>query len=129
MTENHVSGLPVLSGKDRCVGVISSSDILSLEQEHTLQDDESLGSYFDADSQRWEHIRVAQADEMLADVFAKDVMSRALVAVPPDAPAREVARLMVEHEVHRVLVLDDKQLLHGIVSASDFVQMVASERE
>ena len=31
MTENHVTGLPVMDGKSRCVGLITSSDILNYE--------------------------------------------------------------------------------------------------
>ena len=35
MTNNHVTGLPVMGAKGHCVGLISSSDILNYELEHT----------------------------------------------------------------------------------------------
>ena len=129
MAENHVSGLPVLDRKDRCVGVVSASDILAIEQEHASHDDESLGSYFDADSHRWEHVRLAHDDERLEDVAVEDVMTRELVSVRPHAPMSEVARVMLENEVHRVLVVDHAQFLHGIVSALDFVQMATKDAD
>ena len=125
MQENHVSGLPVLDGRDRCVGLVSSSDILSLEHDHASRDDETLGAYFDSESQRWETMRVAADDERLADVTVDEIMTRSLVSVRPKTPAREIAQRMAGEEVHRVLVLDAEQGLHGIVSAFDIVRLVA----
>ncbi len=34
MTEHHVSGLPVVDAENRCLGLISASDILNYEQDH-----------------------------------------------------------------------------------------------
>ena len=34
MTENHVSGLPVVDHGSRCIGLVSVTDILNYEQEH-----------------------------------------------------------------------------------------------
>ncbi len=127
MSEHHVSGLPVLNSKDRCVGVISASDVMSLEMEHVEDDTESLGSYFDPDTQRWENVRVAADDEKLADVSVSEIMARELVSLGPDASVGTVARTMLENNVHRVLVLGEDQGLHGIISAFDLVQIVADE--
>ena len=37
MTENHVTGLPVMDKFNRCIGLITSSDILNYEQEHARE--------------------------------------------------------------------------------------------
>jgi len=127
MAENHVSGLPVVAADDRCVGVISVSDILTIEQEHQATDDEALGSYFDPDNQRWEHVRIMKDDETLADITVAEVMSRDLTSVKPDTPINDVAQLMMNLEIHRVLVIGDDGVLHGIISAFDFVRLWATE--
>lgn len=128
MIEHHVSGLPVVSAMERCIGIISASDILNAEQEHIAEVDESLGVYFDPDTQSWENIKVAPNDERLADITVLDVMSRNLVSVEDGAPLDAIAKTMVENEVHRVLVLDSNQSLKGIITAFDFVkQAVAAE--
>lgn len=129
MTENHVSGLPVLDSHDRCVGVVSASDVLMLEHEHVSQEDESLGSWFDADQQRWEHVRVAADDERLQDVEVREIMSRDVVSVPPDTTAQDIAQIMVAEDVHRILVVDDDQRLHGIIAAFDFVRLAGGAQE
>ncbi len=154
MAENHVSGLPVLvvpstttempdlnrgraeadwfdlsenprANEPVCVGVVSASDILALEQEHTSRDDESLGAYFDSDTMGWENIRIAADDERLADITVGEIMSTSLIATRPDATVQEVARLMIESDVHRVLVLDEYCSLAGIVSTVDLVRLLA----
>ncbi len=126
MTENHVSGLPVLDARDKCVGVISATDILTFEQEQSERTAEQDGfsAFFDPQAQRWVAVRVRAGLEELADVRVREVMSRELVAVRPNTPVKKVAQRMVESDVRRVLVLDDQQFLHGIISSMDFVRLL-----
>lgn len=49
-----------------------------------------------------------------------DVMSRTLLSVPPDMPLRDVARLLSEHRISGVPVMDDGVCL-GIVSEADLL--------
>lgn len=56
---------------------------------------------------------IAPADTTLGAVVSKD-----LVTIGPDAPAREAALLMRDRAVRRVLVCDDNELI-GIVSIGD----------
>ncbi len=128
MMENHVSGLPVLDSRDAVAGVISASDILAVEQEHASQAEESLGSYFDPDTQRWESVRMAADDERLEDRAVSEVMATELISVSADTSLDDIARTMVKNDVHRVLVLDDRKRLLGIVAAFDFVRLLAAGR-
>ena len=53
MTENHVTGLPVMDDHSRCVGLITSSDILNYEQEHSGESaDGATADFFDPESQQ-----------------------------------------------------------------------------
>lgn len=49
-----------------------------------------------------------------------DVMTRAVVAVPPDMPLRDVARLLQEHRISGVPVVEDGACL-GVVSEADLL--------
>lgn len=130
MTENHVTGLPVIDHKGRCVGLISATDILNYEQDHseeTEEANEAMTRYYNPESQRWESVRVtAFALEEFADVPVSDVMTRELVSVSPETPVTDVAEKIVELDIHRALVLDEGQRLMGIVSAIDFARLVAA---
>ena len=129
MTENHVTGLPVMNSRDRCVGLISSSDVLNYELEHSefSQDaNDDVAQHFNMDAQRWESVRLTSfALEEFAEVHVEQVMARELVWVPLDEPIKDIARKMIAEGVHRILVLDEDQRLHGIISATDFVELFA----
>lgn len=130
MIENHVSGLPVLDHHDRCIGVVSATDILGLEQQQAERADEeferTVGSYYDPDTQKWEHLRVAGTVDELPDVAVAEVMTRDVTSVQPTTPVRQVAAVMDERRIHRVLVLDEERRLHGLISALDIVRLYAS---
>jgi len=127
MTENHVTGLPVMNGKSRCVGLITASDILNYEQEHA--DDSSKASttqFFDPETQQWETVPLSAFGlEELGDVRVKEVMTRDLIWVDRNTSLKDVARRMIDDRVHRVLVMNDQANLYGIISAIDVVRVVA----
>ena len=131
ITDNHVTGLPVMSAKSQCVGLISATDILNYEQEHTDFSSEAnsdMARHFDMDTQRWESVRVSSyALEEFGDVRVKEVMSRDLIFVKREDSIREVAQTMLKQKIHRVPVLDEDQRLYGIISAVDFVQLFADQ--
>ena len=65
-----------------------------------------------------------QVGERIEGMLVGDVMIRKLLTVTPDTPLREVAEMLVDHHVHRLLVTEEGQLL-GIVSTLDLVQLFA----
>jgi len=129
LTENHITGLPVIDNKSRCVGVVTAGDILNFEQEHAefaQEANSDMARHFDPERQRWESVRVsAFALEEFAEVPVSEVMTRELISVGPTATATEVAQLMLDKDIHRVLVLDAELRLFGIIVAFDFVSLWA----
>lgn len=61
------------------------------------------------------------------DHVVSEVMTRSLWALPPSADVREAADLMRKHAIHRVLVVDNGELV-GIVSALDVASAAAEGR-
>ncbi len=127
LIDNHVTGLPVMDKKSRCVGVISATDILGYEQEHaefTSEANSDLAYHFDADTQRWESVRVTSfALEEFGEVRVEEVMARELLAVTRKTPLPEVARMMITNSIHRVLVMNDRRRLYGVITSVDFVRL------
>lgn len=147
-----ICGAPVLQGGD-VVGVVSVTDILELEasspgvppERREMLDfgeldtpssredvEEAPGAYFvdrwsDAESDVW--TRIAETDspewDRMEEHEVSEVMSRKLVALPPDAPVSAAARRMVDDHIHRVLVMDGDKLV-GVVSTMDIVRSVAN---
>jgi CBS domain-containing protein len=55
----------------------------------------------------------------------RDVMTTEIVSVTPDTSASDLARTMLEHRVHRLLVLDVEHHPVGIVTVGDVIRMLA----
>lgn len=126
MVESHVSGLPVVDLQNHCVGVLSVTDVLSLEADQAENSDvEEVGAYFDPDQQSWESMRFAGTIDELPEMDVSEVMTQDVVSVGPETPIQDVAQTMVEQKIHRILVLDDRKQILGLISALDLVQLVA----
>ena len=120
---NHVSALPVVNRRGRCVGVISATDILNLTQE---VEDELVALSKSNDGFRHRAIERI-ADSELATQSVQEGMSRDVVCVKPSNTIQEAAAEMVRHQVHRVMVSDEEQRLVGIVSTMDVMRAVAKK--
>lgn len=144
-----VSGAPVLRGS-RLVGVLSSTDIVELEatspppsgespvardwaerETRTSEEDvENPSAFFyerreDA-NELWNRMTAPDGPEwdQLERYTVEEIMSGDVVTVTPSTPLPEAARLMLDHHIHRVLVVDGDDLV-GVMSAFDFVRLVA----
>lgn len=53
---------------------------------------------------------------------AKDIMTQSVVTIAPGAPVAEAARLMLDHRVSGIPVVDDRGLLVGIVTEGDLIR-------
>lgn len=129
MTEHHVSGVPVVDEQNRCIGVISTSDVVSFieaDQEAMEGEIARTENWFNPETQKWEESIFSH--EMLGEydlVPVSDAMTRDPLTVGPAMPVIGVAQTMMEYGIHRVFVVDDDQRLQGVISAFDFVQLVA----
>jgi CBS domain-containing protein len=126
MTENHVTGVPVLDANDRCIGLVSSTDILEVEHDGSGAAD--FGRFYDPDTGRWEDVALTTFHkERLSEIRVSDVMSSMLISVAPDAKLTDICAIMSENEVHRLLVVDEQLGLHGLISSTDVVSWIADQ--
>lgn len=128
----RVTGFPVVED-DRLVGVISRSDLVRrLVAERSLEEYASA-FYVDlsgfADGAPLESLTelAARTGAKVEGMTVADLMTRAPLTTRPETPLAEVAGLMRDRRVHRLPVTDGERLV-GIVSALDFVALVADGR-
>jgi CBS domain-containing protein len=69
----------------------------------------------------WQVVEV----ESLPGDAVRDFMTTAVVTVDPATPVHELARLMLEHRVHRLIVLDGQRRPIGVVTVNDLMQVLA----
>ena len=60
---------------------------------------------------------------------AKDVMSCNVISVAPDATVLQAARLMLQHHISGLPVIDGKGQLVGILSEGDFLRRQETRTE
>lgn len=126
--EEEIHGAPVVGEDTLLRGVISTLDLLRLVRDELEPGaGATAATYFRDDlpysGPDWLAMPEDFQDRMQSLTVA-DAMTRDLVTAGPDATVEEVARTMLEHRVHRVLVCEDRALL-GVISAFDLLRVLA----
>lgn len=125
MVENRVSALPVVDANERCLGVISATDLLGLARD--------LGEDLNALAQlgglaRNLLVEKLTHSELLAQPV-QELMSDQVVCCGPEDLLPQVAAMMVRNHVHRVVVTDGKKRVIGILSTMDLLNAFAASAE
>lgn len=151
LTSRHISGAPVVS-RGKVVGVVSLTDLAEGaaaapgvptqrpeiaewgEFEAPLEwieGDEPPAAFFaemweDAGADVAERMAEAMGPEwnMLEELTVGETMNRKVSALAPDTPVEEAADVMRRAAIHRVLVMENGELL-GVVTTTDVTDAVA----
>src|ERR1700730_19346068 len=99
LRDHRVRSVGVLDAAGQLAGVVSHSDISD---------------------------KVAAENKCPAWMRVSEIMSRGLVIVRPEKALDECLRLMDEHGVFHLLVVDEPGQYHGMISVTDLLQVIAS---
>jgi predicted transcriptional regulator len=122
LIEREISGAPVVDSQGHLVGVVSMTDIGRNMAEPS--DFTSRSNFYrdDAVNLTLEDLGQRYVEERAATV--RDVMTPVIHKVPVTASVAEVARIMVEQHIHRLVVTEGKDPV-GIITSMDLLKMVA----
>ena len=110
LTERGISAAPVINEAGAPVGVLSQTDLV-------VHDRETMDSLA-ARRRRGEKFRQPAEDEALV----RDLMTPTVFTVRLEAPAAQVVEDMLALRVHRLFVVDDDDVLVGVVAATDVLR-------
>jgi len=123
--ERGFGGAPVVDEDGRPIGVVSRTDVLN----HGFAAGDTGEAMAPGTHVSRGHYQVQLGPGVHAepppDDSVADVMTRAALAVPENAPIAQAAALMAGRGIHRALVVSDDGRLSGIVTTSDIVRWVA----
>ncbi|MDI3483382.1 MAG: hypothetical protein PWQ88_1253 [Candidatus Methanomethylophilaceae archaeon] len=117
-----ISGAPVVDDENRLVGILSETDILELVmkyQDKLRMEHPSLHILslpFDSTSE----MDVKEVVSRISETPVKEVMTRAVLTVSPDARIIDTVERMIEKKVNRVPVIEKDKLV-GIVTRGDII--------
>jgi CBS domain-containing protein len=115
----NVSGAPVVDAQGRCIGVLSAHDFLSWAEKGTVP--AKRHGHADGYCSAWQ----ISAVEGLPDDAVRNHMTGDPVTVAPAASIGEMAQMMVDAHIHRLIVIDRGGRPIGIVSTTDVLAAVA----
>lgn len=114
MLEGHFSGAPVVDAGGRPIGIVSKTDLLEAWHGHVRGLSEASGGG-----------PAGAGDAVPTGVVVGDIMVPYLLAAQDSSPISLAAALMAYEGVHRLLVLDEKSTMVGIVSSLDVLRWLA----
>lgn len=115
----RISGVPVVNAAGEVVGLVSEGDLLRRAELGTQKRRGSWTTFFTGTA-------TLAVDYVRAHgETARDIMTKGVVYVSPATSVAEIADLMEERRIKRVVVLDQGKLV-GIVSRSNLLRALAS---
>jgi CIC family chloride channel protein len=104
LADAHISGMPVVDGAGKVIGVLSTTDVLAAEAE--AEDPGARQTLFE-------------------NTAVRDIMTPHPFTIAPEEDIREAAHQMLYADVHRLFVAEGDQVI-GIISTTDLVRAVAT---
>ncbi len=124
LADESVGGCPVVDDDGRIIGMLSEVDILdALKTQHKelrmlMPPEITFGISF---------VEIIKEREALAafkeveNRLVKDIMTKEVHAVGPDDSVERAIRLMVQHKIHRIPVVEGNRLV-GILTRGDVLR-------
>ncbi|MBI1277431.1 MAG: CBS domain-containing protein [Anaerolineaceae bacterium] len=106
MKENHIRRLPVVDQQDRLVGILTIGDV----REANPSDATTLSI--------WE------LNYLWSQLTVGKIMSHEVIVINPDKTIFEAAKLMLDHKISGIPVVDESGKMVGIITESDIFRMV-----
>ena len=124
--EDELHGAPVVGEDGRLLGFVSTADLLrAVAEEH--EQPSAARSYFretlEFSGPDWSSAP-ADFQDRLSRLCAADVMQTGVFSVPDTASVEEVAELLREARIHRVVVTRDEVPV-GMISSFDLLALLA----
>jgi len=111
--ENRISAIPIVDEQGVPVGIVSESDLLMKERRQEFESELSL----------LHPLRRREQMAKATGVVASEIMSTPPITVRSDTKLPVAARMMQERNVRRLVVVDERGKIAGIVSRSDLLQV------
>jgi len=128
LTENQISGAPVVNREGRLVGVVSLTDVAENDTDRSdlMSDHSNPGDAVRGWEDRMNPEDVRPMHLESSDLLVRDIMTPTVYTVPEDTPVPKIAHAMIAGSIHRLLVTRQGRVV-GIVTSLDLVRLLADD--
>jgi acetoin utilization protein AcuB len=105
MRNNTIRRLPVVSPEGHLLGIVT------------------LGDVREASPSKATSLSIWELNYLWAQLTVERVMTHKVISITPDTPMVEAARLMLEHKISGLPVVEDGKVV-GMITESDIFRMV-----
>jgi CBS domain-containing protein len=124
LVDRQISGLPVVDETGKLVGVISESDLMWREKG---LDRPPYIMFLDSVIYLQNPAKHEQDLHKVLGQTVGEVMTAHAISITADATIPTAARMMHEHKIHRLPVVDTADRPIGIITQGDIVRAIASQ--
>ena len=119
LLEHHISGLPVIDGNGKVVGVITEADLIIRDKEFKGP---SYINFLDGIIYLENPQRFQQQLKKMTEQKVKGLMTTRVFTVEPDTPVEKIVTIITDKKVNRVPVVSPDGKLLGIVTRHDILK-------
>ncbi len=117
---NHLTGAPVVDRRGVLVGVVSITDLMNADI------DIPYGMDYFAQAVHNHHFGIRDFQIEPGAGLVADYMTHNVFTANPETTVQEIARLMYQHQIHRVIIVKPhEQIPLGIVTTFDLLKVLA----
>jgi CBS domain-containing protein len=120
MLEHRISGVPVIDGERRVLGVLSEGDLIRRPELGTDKPAGWLSVFLSEDESARDFVKTH-------GMTVREVMSQPAICVTPETPLAEVVRLMERHRVKRLPVVAQGKLA-GLLTRADLLRALVARQ-
>lgn len=124
LIKEKIGGLPVVDNDNKVVGIISETDIMKketyVEAPHIINFMQGL-IYLD------DYKKLEEEMKRVSAYKVGDLMSKDIVKVFENDVFDDIANLMIKKSVNRVPVVDENNILKGIICRYDIIRAMYNE--
>lgn len=118
LLDNHINGLPVVDDAGKLKGILCRADLIALQEKLPIP------SFFvlldSAIPLNFPHSIEKEVHKIMA-AKVRDAMTPHPITVGPETSLEDIATLMVKHNIHTLIVLDQVKLV-GIIGKEDILR-------
>jgi len=127
LLKNRISGVPVVDGEGKLIGMVTDADIITEDMEpmFPIYFDPLIISYaFIENFEKYQK----DAKEYL-ETKVEEIMARRVKSVKKETPVNEIARIMVKDRINRIPVVDENNKVIGIIARADILKSMVVDAE